>query len=497
MKEKNCEVLVLGGGGGGLVAGVRAAEAGKKVIILEKAGFLGGGMLLASTMRTFRSKWQKERNIPDYSNAFIRNMMDLTRWKLDPKLVKNAVLATGAFFDWYSEHEDPEELSRFEPRPYVFENPACLQIGPQVDTFHKGSGAMFMKCMIRYGKELGVEMLTEHAAKEAIVKDGKIAAILADTPEGKVQFNCDICIIASSSWINNREIVEKVEPRFLTADVQKNAHRNPAYTGDALAIAEQVGAYIDRENFCFRLMGPQAATGDRSNLDTLGHSPSIILVNKLGNRFVAEPLAPRIDPFTTGHILLDQPDAKAYYVYSKDMLEKIIAASKTNGKKEDVDVFGLPEFPDYPELVTWFEKAIKKDPSNCSMGNTIEEAAEQIGISPQNLKATITAYNKSCDEGEDWDFFKDPADMIPLKEGPYFIVGGQLSTDGAFGGIKVNPDMQAYAEDGSSLIEDLYVVGDIASGRHIADSGIKKQVLNDMSWALASGFIAGTNAGRK
>ncbi len=496
MTEKNCDVLVLGGGGSGLVAGVRAAEAGKKVIILEKAGFLGGGMLLASTMRTFRSKWQKERNIPDYTNAFIRHMMDLTRWKLDPKLVKNAVLATGEFFDWYSEHEDPEELARYEGRPYVFEIPECPQVGPQVDKFHEGSGGMFMRCMIRYGQELGVEMLTKHPAKEAVVKDGKITAIIADTPDGKVQFNCDICILACSSWINNTEIVKKVEPRFLTADVQKNAHRNPAYTGDALAIGEQVGAFIDWENFCFRLMGPQAATGDRSNLDILGHSPHIILVNKLGKRFIAEPLAPRIDPFTTGHILLDQPEAKAYYVYSKDMLEAIIAESKKNGERSDTDVFGLPSFPDYPEMLTWFEKAIKKDPSNCSMGATIEEAAEKIGIDPKNLKDTITSYNKSCEEGEDWDFFKDPADMLPLKEGPYFIVGGELSTDGAFGGIKVNPDMQAYAADGKSLIDGLYVTGDIASGRHIADSGIKKQVLNDMSWALASGFIAGTNAGR-
>ena len=75
MKEKVCDILVLGGGGAGLTAGVRAAEGGKKVIILEKAKFLGGGMLFASTMRTFKSKWQAERNIPDQSERFIREMI--------------------------------------------------------------------------------------------------------------------------------------------------------------------------------------------------------------------------------------------------------------------------------------------------------------------------------------------------------------------------------------------------------------------------------------
>ena len=37
----------------------------------------------------------------------------------------------------------------------------------------------------------------------------------------------------------------------------------------------------------------------------------------------------------------------------------------------------------------------------------------------------------------------------------------------------------------------LYLTGDAASGRHISLGGLKKQVLNDMSWALASGYVAG------
>ena len=83
--------------------------------------------------------------------------------------------------------------------------------------------------------------------------------------------------------------------------------------------------------------------------------------------------------------------------------------------------------------------------------------------------------------------------MIPLTEGPFYALGGKLATDGAFGGVRVNPDMQAYRPDGS-LVEGLYVTGDFASGRHIVMDGVKKQILNDMSWALSSGFMAGTSA---
>ena len=85
--------------------------------------------------------------------------------------------------------------------------------------------------------------------------------------------------------------------------------------------------------------------------------------------------------------------------------------------------------------------------------------------------------------------------MIPFDRAPYYAVRAKLGTDGAFGGVLVNGDMQAYREDGS-LIDGLYVTGDFASGRFINMAGVKVQLLNDMSWALASGFLAGTNVCR-
>ena len=66
-----------------------------------------------------------------------------------------------------------------------------------------------------------------------------------------------------------------------------------------------------------------------------------------------------------------------------------------------------------------------------------------------------------------------------------------MATDGAFGGIRVNPDMQAYAKNGG-LVDGLYCVGDFASGRHVSIWGtVKRQLINDMNWALSGSFIAG------
>ncbi|MCR4842987.1 MAG: FAD-dependent oxidoreductase [Eubacterium sp.] len=494
--EKSCDVLVLGGGGSGLIAAVKAAEAGKKVTVLEKAKFLGGGMLFASTQRIFGSRWQKERNIPDQSIDFMRKGMDETLWKLDAGLVHDAIYATGRFFDWYSEHELPEVMEKYEPRPYVFDIPVNGQVCPQIDVFHNGSGRFVVETMKRYGEELGVEMLTEHAAKDAIVEDGRIVGVVADTPNGEVTFRCDKCLIAMSSWIKNEDVVNKVLPGFTKAQVEKNAHQNPAYMGDGLAIAEKVGAFIDWDSFCLRIMGPICYFGDHSDLDTLCKSPSPILVNLLGRRFVAEPMVPRMDPFDTGHVLLQQPEGKSYFIFSKNMLEDLIESSRDNKVEGDFDLFGLPPLPEYDVVKGWFEKGAEKNPKEAAVSDTIEGIARRLGLDEAELVKTVSSYNECCAKGVDSDFFRDASTMVPLSEGPFFAVGGMLSTDGAFGGVRVNRHMQAYAADEVSLIDGLYVTGDFASGRHIVADGVKKQVLNDMSWAYASGYIAGEELGK-
>ena len=496
MTERNCDILVIGGGGSGMVAAVRAAEQGKKVIVLEKAKFVGGGMLFASTMRTFRSQWQAQRNIPDQTVDFIRQMMDLTMWRLDPELVRAAILGTGQFFDWYSAQETPDQLERYEPRPYIFDIPVGGQVGPQVDVFHRGSGEMIIKCMTRRCQELGVEVLTQHRAVDAETENGKISAIVADTPEGQVKFNCSAVILACSSWINNEEVMKKVLPEFLEAELIPNAHQNPAYTGDGLPIAEKLGAFVDWDSFCLRIMGPLCGMGDHSKFDSLTKDPCNVLITAEGKRFAAEPLVPRMDPFDVGHVLLKLPKAQTWFLYSRNTMRHIIKGTQENLEAQAHGPFSVPALPDLAVVEGWFEEAIAQGRVEVAKGNTLRELAIHLGMDPEVLQATVERYNASCALGEDVDFCKQADGLLPLEEGPFYAMKGKLGTDGAFGGVRVNKDMQAYAA-GGGLVEGLYVTGDFASGRHIVLDGIKRQVLNDMSWALASGYIAGAKAAER
>ena len=339
-----------------------------------------------------------------------------------------------------------------------------------------------------------MELLTEHCAVDAQVASGRITAIIAETPDGaKCRIACRAVILATGSWICNRDVVEKVCPAFNRAEVLPIAHQNPNYTGDGLPIAEKAGAFIDWDSFCLRLMGPICSLGDHSKLDALTRTDYIVLVDKAAKRFAAEPMAPRIDPFDTGVILLDHPEGKTYFLFSANSLRRAIEENRQNGVIADFDPFGKPALPELDVVDGWFREAMRLHPGEAAAADTVEGLAEAIGLDPEALRRTIDDFNADCAKGLDSVCFKDASLLEPLTEAPFYAMGGKLATDGAFGGVRVNSSMQAYSADGGT-VPGLYVTGDFASGRHIVLKGVKKQVLNDMSWALASGFIAGESA---
>jgi len=493
--NKQCDLVVLGGGGGGMVAAARAASiSGKKVIVLEKTSHTGGGAVFASMIRTFGSKWQKKRNLPDVMNQFIINAMDSTYWKLEPRLVSNTFRATGEFFDWFCDIAGDVE-DEFEVGYYIFDGPD----GPKVPLLkgtisHWGAGQLIMKTMLEQCKKLGVEVLTKHRVVDIEVKKGRIAAIIAETEKGYLRVACSACVLATGSWINNKEVMKKVSPAYLKAKIDPicKAHISPAYTGDGIPLAKKAGAFLDYDSFCLRLMGPM--TLSRSEvMNNMGNSPYSIFVNRVGKRWCCEPPQVRMGLFNSGHVLLEQPGSVSYAVFDENSLA---AAIKESRKPHDGygGFFGYPRFPEsMQEVYADMDKAINTGKGSAFKANTMEGLAKKMCVSPKALKATVSGYNSSCQAGVDLDYFKPANNLVPINRPPYFAIKGTLGTDGAFGGVLVNPDMQAY-KDGGGLVKGLYVVGDFASGRFINRGGVKDQVINDCSWAFASGFIAAANA---
>lgn len=479
-----------------MVAAVRAAQlSGKKVIVMEKAPRTGGGMIMASTMRTFRSKWQEERGLPDVTDAYLRKAMDATYWRLDPKLVANAILATGQYFDWFCSLAGEEVGEKFRVGRYVFDGEDG-PLGPQMGGPGgvTGSGRLFMDTLRAQCDILGVEVLTSTRAKDSIVENGRIAAILADGPDGEIRIDCQACILAIGSWINNETVMAEICPQFLAAKkhMTPSPHTNPNYTGDGFAIAQRADAKLDKQNYCLRLMGPMvfSKSGVMANMC---NSPFSLAINTKGKRYICEPSQIRNGVFNSGLILMEQPEGYAYILFDSNNLEAAIRDNAEHPKPPAPGIFGLPPLPaTMDEAVQDIQAALEAESDKVFCADSLEELAVQMGVDAAALRSTVEYYNRYCQEGFDWDCFKEANYLVPCSKGPYYAVRAMLGTDGAFGGVLVNGNMQAYRGDGA-LIPGLYVTGDFASGRFLNMGGVKVQVLNDMSWALASGFLAGTH----
>ncbi len=527
VEKKDCDLVVLGGGGSGLVAAVRAAQlSGKKVIVLEKDSIAGGGAQGARTMRTFRSKWQAKRNIKDTTVEYANRMMDFLFWRVDPELITNCLLGTGQFFDWACELGGNIE-DKFTQGIYKLsedENLDIEPIGPQMENqgVGKNFGGFMMDLMKEKCKTFGVELLTGHPAVDVEVKDGKIVAAIAKSDKGFVRVACKACVLATGSWISNKELLQKYAPEYAEAKQYTNlpampssasggqgsastgmsrnvGHESPNYTGDGVPLAEKAGAFVDYDSFCLRMMGGTVSAGNSKVVAAMGALPFTISVNLNGKRYCSEPVS-RVGIFAGAHILLDQPHAQTFTIFDQNNLAAASEFQKcinAGGKCTPVKMIAVMsalsgEKSDLPDTMEEIQKDLAK--SSAIKADTLEELADKMGVDKKKFLETVKAYNEACATGSDMQVYKSKEYLVPLNKGPFYAAQSHYMHDGAFGGVRVNPEMQAYMADRKTLVEGLYAAGDFATGRHVSLNGMKRQVINDLAWAFSSGFLAGTNA---
>ncbi len=495
-KELDADVVVIGGGGSGLVAGVYAAMQGKSVVILEKMPFAGGGAKFAADWRVFESQWQKDRNLPNELNRMLLKGMDSTQWALEPELVYNALRNTGYFFDWFQTLVPDYE---FVEGIYAMDrgDPQAQRV-PFVKPVNGRSpnGTFYVETLERVCHEKNIPLLYRHKVVDIEMTNGKVSAVLAQDPGGETRITCQACVLASGSWIRNKKIMEKKFPEFykLLNQMEPSQHASWAYTGDGIALAEKAGAFIDYESFVLRCMGPLGQVPSMA-ASAISSSPKCIWVNLDGKRWMNEGNMARTGmsgsvSFAMGTQLSFQPGGINYTLFDKGMAEKIKADMDSGAAPESF--FGPMRIPDnfIEEMDAAAERCTDK---TLVRGDTLEELAKNAGMDVENLKATVAHYNEMCAAGVDTELFKYPEDMIPFTGGPYYAAQGHLNHDGAFGGVKIDPITRAYRPDGG-VIENLFVPGDFASGRFINSGGVKEQVINDLGWAISSGYTAGKAA---
>ena len=228
----DADAVIVGAGASGMVAAVRLAEQGKRVIVLEKAKNTGAaGLHVAGPMQIIDTKWAldagEKPKVPDK----IREILEYSAGHHDPELIEKTVYALPRLFDWMCTFTDMSEgfvlrEGRMGPPPMPGgegemppppgmgegdETPESIQAGggmpgsamggndgliveskdfkPGVPMFHN-SGEFILTRLYQRAEELGVVILRETAAKQLLkAADGTFTVVQAQTTADQGAWN--------------------------------------------------------------------------------------------------------------------------------------------------------------------------------------------------------------------------------------------------------------------------------------------------------------------
>jgi fumarate reductase flavoprotein subunit len=363
-------------------------------------------------------------------------------------------------------------------------------------------------------KELGVEILTEHSATEFIMGDnGEVTGVIAMDPGGVTIVNCRYCLVSTGNLINCSPLIARCIPDYVTALKRRAAHRLPTNTGEGVLMAERAGIPVDYNNICVTYTGVNATLAE-PGLRAHDHKYEALYVNLNGKRWINESYI-QVEGNSYDFIptLLKQPKCMFYTVMDSnlimtDPMPAPLIITEGNGGGRNVEA-GVPD-PDEKEtgnaggmLMPGMVKLDLKDLQRIAslkgrhvvIAETMEELADKIGVDRKTFLATVKRYNELCAKGHDDDYLKPARYMLPIEKGPFYASSHFLGMDGAVGGLDINENMQVMGKNGP--INNLYASGDNTGGRFIDRGGERIEIINDMSWAVASGYLAGENIGKR
>lgn len=473
--ELETELVIVGAGAAGMAAAVSAADEGAgSVIVFEKQSNIGGNAIvsggfvenlgLENDLRADNDAGYESR-VEAVVNGGPQNEDEEQHWEQ----------FTQEFKDWQA-----------TDRSKVFDSPLWMAIdgartdgGEIADYLHfvqslqefddwmEGMGAQWEKQhgIVGYSwprwtnikdfylgegffhyfektiadKNYPIEIYTGTPVTELVVDEtGAVTGVIAKAASGetyKVKATQGV-ILASGGFAGNGEMLVEYNQMWegLTADVLTT--NTAGATGDGIIMAQKIGAAVDAMEA--EMMFPMAAAKTGSIEGIVGNSPSCLMVNKEGLRFVNET-GTRWD---ISAAMFEQTDDLAYMISSQENSK--IKGDKTEGG-------------------TLVQSML--DGGALYMADTLEELAGKIGIAPEVLKSTVESYNKMTETNTDADFGRTTFEPnSAITGGPYYAYPCMPAAHITIGGVVINYDtLQVVNTDGAD-IPYLFAAGEVVAG---------------------------------
>ena len=448
------DVVVVGAGAAGLSAGLKAAQDGKNVIILEKMGVIGGASAMAGsgTMAT-GSTWQKEDGYEDSPEQLVEDMMENGHNKNDRATVELFANTIGEAFDWL-----------------VDENGAAVpyQRSGKPTRSYSGVGRGAGVCQSLCDKFLaeGGTLLLNTPATALIINDGAVTGVMAEGEGKAYTINAKAVVLASGGYGANDELVPDEYKAFVYAG-------HAGAEGDAIAMVEPLDA-------------------DLINMDLINTQPnSMILPSGLGQ--YCNPGVSRA--YAAGGFMVNQ-DGERFFNEKANAWDLMQAMKANDAQYLIMDQAAFDGFNagmtgskiyTMEDVETWLADDYEGQPV-MKTAATLEELADKLGIPADALSASAQAFNEAAASGSADEFGRTPA-AAQSEEGPYYALEMHIRYYASLGGLHINDGMQVLNTQ-QEAIPGLYAAGEVVGGLE----GDVYMGGTLFGWAIASGYEAGIAA---
>lgn len=462
-RQLNVDVAVIGSGMAGLMAASRALSMGKKVVVLEKNGYLGGATILngsnvVGTGSKVSAELFGETAKKDSPNRLVQDITRECRGTNYPMLSKLLANNIGRAVDFITEFAN---LTYQKAETQTVEH----SVNRQIEMPSESSYELVTKVAEAFEKKGGQIILDARVEKLNKDKAGKLVSLTAEGKHQTINVNFKSLVLATGGWG--------------ARDYQAHKTDIPYYgpmtsTGDYFDFAKNMN--LVTRNLDWYKVYPHGLEVEPGIAKLTTYSTKeatdmgAIFVNTDGKRIVNESA-----PYTHFRdAIAEQKGKVAYIVMDQRTWDRFYELMLKYGfTKEEVQSFFDLDGEKSPVLV-------KGD---------LKTVAEKAGIDYQTLKETVDNYTEDVKADYDPEFGRDKKFMHEFEGDTYYVIEQKLLFCTTLGGYETTDQMQLLDND-MNPVSNFYAAGEIVGGANGHDS--MPSMMN--SWSYASGFVAGTTA---
>lgn len=487
-RTEECDVVVVGLGTSGLTAAAAAAQAGARVVGLDRAPSMEGTNA-ANVSGVFAVGSKPELEWDDHLT--VEDMFEFiwegTNFQSNAPALRALLEASGKGMDIL--------IDGGVPFMYAFENAteetALLNRGGHI---YLTSGPERAQALQGVLDASGVDSRWDCEATDILVEDGAIRGVrYVDANKEKVDIRARSVIVGTGGFVQNEDML-----RQYYAGGLMYCPGNQCNDGAGIVMAMKAGAQMGK-NFSTSINESGACNTKAStpfvSLSDCNETPVFslplfggLLVNRQGRRFIDEGKMAKKTMYC-GEPLLRE--VSYYAVIDQGFIDEL-------SSRPVLDLISSDAYENMaPGVQMGFQdKTLTNLPSHLAQGidegwvwkaDSLADLAEQAGLA--DLEQTVDAYNECCRSGVDDYMYKEPQFLRELAAGPYYAIELEVAAWVTLGGIKTDEHCQAVDAD-ARPIDGLYIVGvdgDFWSVPYFQGGSCQ-------GFCIASGYLAGTSA---